>query len=156
MMLVEATEGTQLGGPLDPVTAKSLYVGNLHPLVTENVLNEIFSTLGPILEVKVIKDKVTSQSAGYGFVKFVDPRCADVALQQINGRVLYGEEVRVNWAFQKDAREDTTSHAHIFVGDLSSEVTDRALFDAFQVCAFRPPWKSFLLAGIGVLWIWPF
>ena len=40
----------------------------------------------------------------------------------------------MNWAFQKDQREDTTAHFHIFVGDLSSEVTDRALFEAFQSC----------------------
>ena len=62
-------------------------------------------------------------SAGYGFVTFTDHRCADLALQCFNGRVLYGQEVRVNWAFQKDQREDTSSHFHTFVGDLSSEVT---------------------------------
>ena len=44
------------------------------------------------------------------------------------------QEVRVNWAFQKDQREDTTAHFHIFVGDLSSEVTDRMLLDTFQSC----------------------
>ena len=44
------------------------------------------------------------------------------------------QEVRVNWAFQKDQREDTTAHFHIFVGDLSSEVTDRMLLDAFHNC----------------------
>ena len=44
------------------------------------------------------------------------------------------QEVRVNWAFQKDQREDTTAHFHIFVGDLSSEVTDRTLLEAFHNC----------------------
>ena len=38
----------------------------------------------------------------------------------------------MNWAFQKDQREDTSSHYHIFVGDLGSEVTDSILFEAFQ------------------------
>ena len=41
-------------------------------------------------------------------------------------------QVRVNWAFQKDQREDTSNHYHIFVGDLGSEVTDSILFEAFQ------------------------
>lgn len=44
------------------------------------------------------------------------------------------QEVRVNWAFQKDQREDTTAHFHIFVGDLSTEVTDRMLLEAFHNC----------------------
>ena len=43
-------------------------------------------------------------------------------------------QVRVNWAFQKDQREDTSQHCHIFVGDLSNEVNDRALFEAFEHC----------------------
>lgn len=43
-------------------------------------------------------------------------------------------QVRVNWAFQKDQQEDTSQHCHIFVGDLSSELNDRALFEAFEHC----------------------
>ena len=43
-------------------------------------------------------------------------------------------QVRVNWAFQKEQREDTSQHCHIFVGDLSNEVNDRALFEAFEHC----------------------
>ena len=43
-------------------------------------------------------------------------------------------QVRVNWAFQKDQREDTSQHCHIFVGDLSNEINDRALFEAFEHC----------------------
>ena len=75
----------------DPSNCKSLYVGNLHPYVNEAMLQEIFATLGPVAEVKVIKDKVTGMSAGYGFIKFLDHRAADLALQSINGRVLYGQ-----------------------------------------------------------------
>lgn len=81
--------------------AQSLYVGNLHPYVNEAMLQEIFSTLGPVLEVKVIKDKVTGMSAGYGFVKFLDHRVADLALQTINGRVLYGQVTAARWQVQK-------------------------------------------------------
>lgn len=121
------------GGP-SPSAGKTLYVGNLHPFVTEPVLQDIFATLGQVKEVKIIKDKVTGLSAGYGFVEYVDPRCAELALNSIHGRVLYGQEVRVNWAFQKDSREDTSHHFHIFVGDLSSEINDRTLYEAFARC----------------------
>lgn len=49
-------------------------------------------------------------------------RCAALALQSIDRRVLYGQEVRVNWASQRDTRPDTSNHFHIFVGDLAAEV----------------------------------
>ena len=55
------------------------------------MLQDIFSGIGPISEVKVIKDKVSNKSAGYGFVKFLDPQVAELAMQQINRRVLYNQ-----------------------------------------------------------------
>ena len=44
-------------------------------------------------------------------------------------------QVRVNWAFQKDQREDTSGHCDIFVGDLSNDISSQALLDAFKHCA---------------------
>ena len=43
-------------------------------------------------------------------------------------------QLRVNWAYQKDQREDTSHHFHIFVGDLGSEINDRSLYEAFVHC----------------------
>ena len=57
----------------------------------ESTLQKIFSGLGMVAEVKVIKDKVSNKSAGYGFVKFLDPRDAEQAMNQINRRVLYNQ-----------------------------------------------------------------
>ena len=44
------------------------------------------------------------------------------------------QELRVNWAFQKDQREDSASQFQIFVGDLASDINDKLLCDAFQGC----------------------
>ncbi|DBA78486.1 TPA: hypothetical protein ACH3X2_007974 [Trebouxia sp. C0005] len=121
-------------GPFDPSSCRSLYIGNLHPYVAETQLQDLFSSMGSVSEVKVIKDKATGMSAGYGFVKFLDHASAEVAMHGLNGRLIFGQEVRVNWAFQKDQQEDTSQHCHIFVGDLSSELNDRALFEAFEHC----------------------
>ncbi len=55
------------------------------------MLQGIFSGIGPISEVKVIKDNVSNKSAGYGFVKFLDPQVAELAMQQINRRVLFNQ-----------------------------------------------------------------
>lgn len=81
---------------------RTLYLGNLHPFVTEATLQEVFSGLDGITELKVIKDKATGMSAGYGFAKFVDQAFAQVALDRVNKCILFGQDLRINWAFQKE------------------------------------------------------
>ncbi len=46
----------------------------------------------------------------------------------MNKAVLYGQEMRVNWAFQKEVKTDAASYVHVFVGDLASDITDAMLF----------------------------
>ncbi|KAI8463226.1 MAG: hypothetical protein J3K34DRAFT_527152, partial [Monoraphidium minutum] len=113
-------------------TGSTLYFGNLHPCVTVPVLQDICSYFGPVEHVKIIKDKGTGMGAGYGFVKFTDRRCATAALQYLNNKVLFGQEMRANWAFQSHQREDTSGHWHVFVGDLGQDVTDAVLFQSFS------------------------
>ncbi|CAD7701309.1 unnamed protein product [Ostreobium quekettii] len=117
---------------MDKGSQSTLYVGNLHPFVTENMLQEIFTYAGVVEQVKIVRDKTTGASAGYGFVKYYEPRSAQVALQTLTSKVIYDREVRLNWAFQSSQREDTSKHFHMFVGDLSQDVTDAALFAAFS------------------------
>lgn len=63
---------SELNSSFKPHTYQSLYVGNLHPYVTETLLLGIFSSAGFVSDVKIIKDKLTGLSAGYGFVEFLD------------------------------------------------------------------------------------
>jgi nucleolysin TIA-1/TIAR len=113
---------------------RNLYVGNLDPRVTDYILGEVFASVGPVRNVKIIPDKHYQHGGlNYGFVEMADHRSADQALQALNGRKIYGYEIRVNWAFTGNAqREDTTNHYHVFVGDLSPEVNDAALVKAFK------------------------
>ncbi|PKY23953.1 hypothetical protein RhiirB3_334986 [Rhizophagus irregularis] len=114
---------------------KSLYVGNLDPRVTDNMLHEIFGVAGSVNNTKIIPDK-NYQHGGlnYGFVEFNDHRSAEQALSTLNGRKIYNMEIKVNWAFQgqQGPKEDTSNHYHIFVGDLSPEVNDEVLAKAFS------------------------
>ncbi|KAL4782012.1 hypothetical protein BJX76DRAFT_305821 [Aspergillus varians] len=117
---------------------RALYVGGLDPRVTEDILKQIFETTGHVISVKIIPDKNEQQfnnkGANYGFVEFDDPGAAERAMQTLNGRRIHQSEIRVNWAYQSNtlSKEDTSNHFHIFVGDLSNEVNDEILIQAFS------------------------
>ena len=98
------------------------------------MLTEIFAVAGPVQHVKIIPDR-NYQHGGlnYGFVEYTDMRSAETALQTLNGRKIFDTEIRVNWAYQgQQNKEDTTGHFHVFVGDLSPEVSDEILGKAFS------------------------
>eukprot|EP01129_Flabellula_baltica_P009638 TRINITY_DN3964_c0_g1_i1.p1 TRINITY_DN3964_c0_g1~~TRINITY_DN3964_c0_g1_i1.p1 ORF type:complete len:656 (-),score=156.55 TRINITY_DN3964_c0_g1_i1:20-1987(-) len=116
----------------NPDTCKSLYIGNLSPKVTDSLLFEIFNAIGPVETCKVIKDKITDESLGYGFIDYYDHETALNALNQLHGGKIYNTNIKVNWAFAGGSREDTSSHYHIFVGDLGAEVDDSLLWQGFS------------------------
>ncbi|KAJ2376338.1 E3 ubiquitin-protein ligase pub1 [Coemansia sp. RSA 2607] len=118
----------------DDPNAKSLYVGNLDPRVTEPVLYEVFGAVRPVVSAKIIPDKrQASGGLNYGFIEFESHQDADAVLQALNGQRVYDYEIRVNWAYLNGGQEDTSNHFPIFVGDLSAEVNDQVLANAFSV-----------------------
>ncbi|KAJ3227508.1 hypothetical protein HK099_001659, partial [Clydaea vesicula] len=71
----------------------------------------------------------------FGFVEFRDHRSAEQAINSLNGTHVMNYDIRVNWAFagaHANSTVDTSSHFHLFVGDLSAEVNDQILWTAFQ------------------------
>lgn len=126
---IEPIPSGNLPPGFDPSTCRSVFVGNIHPQVTEPLLQEVFSSTGLVEGCKLIRKEKSS----YGFIHYYDRRSAALAIVSLNGRHLFGQPIKVNWAFASGQREDTSSHFNIFVGDLSPEVTDAMLFACFSV-----------------------
>ena len=73
-----------------------IYVGNLAYATTDDELNALFSEYGTVSAARVVKDRVTQRSKGFGFVEMPDAAQANAAIAAINGREVGGRALRVN------------------------------------------------------------
>jgi RNA recognition motif-containing protein len=77
-----------------------LFVGNLPWSVGDAELEEVFSPLGTVASARVITDRDTGRSRGFGFVE-IDADDAAAVIQATNGREIDGRQIRVNEAEEK-------------------------------------------------------
>ena len=78
-----------------PPATSSLYVGDLHPDVTEAMLYEKFSPARIILSIRVCRDMIAHGSLGYAYVNFQQPADAEHAVNTMNFDVIKGKPVRI-------------------------------------------------------------
>ena len=78
--------------------AKKLYVGNLAFSTTESALNDLFSQFGAVDSVRLISDRDTGRSKGFGFVEMSTDEEAERAISELNGKELEGRALTVNEA----------------------------------------------------------
>jgi cold-inducible RNA-binding protein len=78
-----------------------LYVGNLAFGTTDDSLRTAFAQAGEVVEVKIILDRDTGQSRGFGFVTMGSADAARKAISQMNGAMLDGRSLRVNEAEER-------------------------------------------------------
>lgn len=76
----------------------NIYVGNLSYQVTEDELRLAFESFGQVDSVKIIKDKYSGQSKGFGFVEMPSAEEARSAITDLNGKQLNGRTLKVNEA----------------------------------------------------------
>jgi len=83
---------------------KKLYVGGLPYAVTEDKLQEIFSAHGTVESARVITDRFTGRSRGFGFVELSSEEEAQTAIDSLNGSDLEGRTLTVNEARPQENR----------------------------------------------------
>ena len=76
----------------------NIYVGNLDFKVTEQDLNELFNDYGQVESARLITDKYSGRSKGFGFVEMADNNEANAAIEALNGKDFKGRSMTVNEA----------------------------------------------------------
>ncbi len=76
----------------------NIYVGNLPDSVSEETLNQMFSEFGEVDSAKLITDRYSGKSKGFGFVEMPSNAEADKAIKALNRKFIDGQDIKVNQA----------------------------------------------------------
>jgi RNA recognition motif-containing protein len=82
----------------------NIYVGNLSYGMSEDELRDAFGAYGTVSSVKILMDRETGRSRGFGFVEMPDQGEAEAAITQLNGKDVGGRPLRINEARPRERR----------------------------------------------------
>jgi RNA recognition motif-containing protein len=88
----------------------NIYVANIPWKATEDQLKQHFSAYGEVTSAKIIMDKVTQRSRGFGFVEMADDGSAKQAITSLNGADFQGKSLVVNEARPREERPNYRSN----------------------------------------------
>ncbi len=87
----------------------NIYVSNLSFAVQDEDLREFFAEYGEVSSAKVIMDKYTNRSKGFGFVEMPDDAAAQKAIAELDGGMVEGRAIKVMVAKPREEKQATTS-----------------------------------------------
>ena len=108
-----------------------MYVGDLNKDVGEEHLFEIFSVVGPLKSIRVLRDHISKESLGYAYVNFSSAQDAERALETLNYYMIKGRPLRIMWK-QRDPSMRKSGAGNIFIKNTDASVTSRDLLDTFS------------------------
>ncbi len=83
-----------------------IYAGNLQYGMSEDELQKMFEEYGEVASVKIITDKYSGRSKGFGFVEMPDDAEAEQAIEQLNGLEIKGRAMTVNQSIERKEGEE--------------------------------------------------
>ncbi|CAI9778866.1 unnamed protein product [Fraxinus pennsylvanica] len=83
-----------------------LFIGGLSYGTDDQSLRDAFSSFGDVVEARVITDRDTGRSRGFGFVNYSTEECANSALSAMDGQELNGRNIRVSYANERQPRNN--------------------------------------------------
>jgi len=87
----------------------NIYVSNLSFAVQDEDLREFFAEYGEVTSAKIITDKLTQRSRGFGFVEMPDDAAAEKAIKELDGGMVDGRAIKVTVAKPKEERSQRSS-----------------------------------------------
>ena len=120
----------------DPSVRRSgvgnIFVKNLHDGIDNKQLYDTFGLFGNILSCKVVTDKATGLSKGYGYVHYETDEAAASAIEKLDGMLIDGREVQVGEFMRRDNRPDAQAFTNCFVKNIPYEWDEKRLEDEFM------------------------
>ena len=83
----------------------NIYLGNIAWSMTEDAVEALFAEFGTVSSVKIITDKYSGRSKGFGFVEMDDDAAAQTAIDALNDSEQQGRNLRVNQARPRERRD---------------------------------------------------
>ena len=120
----------------DPSVRRSgvgnIFVKNLHEGIDNKQLYDTFSLFGNILSCKVVTDKETGLSKGYGYVHYETNEAAKSAIEKLDGMLIDGKEVQVGVFMRRDNRPDAQAYTNLFIKNIPFEWDEKKLESEFE------------------------
>lgn len=151
---VNWAQQSQQGQKEEAPSQYQIFIGDLAPEITDDLLSQAFSVFGTLVNAHVMRDTMSGNSRGFGFVAYREKSDADQAIASMNGELLGSRNIRVNWATQKGQSDappprpgqqlpyetvlqQTAAYVtSVYVGNLPPNTSDNDLLQPFQRFGF--------------------
>eukprot|EP00980_Cylindrotheca_fusiformis_P031500 scaffold26468_cov162-Cylindrotheca_fusiformis.AAC.2 len=109
----------------------NIFVKNLHVSIDNKQLYDTFSLFGNILSCKVVTDRETGDSKGYGYVHYETAEAANAAIDKLDGMLIDGQEVQVGHFVRRNERPGQNDWTNCYVKKIPLEWDDERLHKEF-------------------------